>query len=158
MVLDRKTHFFLGKRWFWTGKPGFVFGFFWEMQNPDLTRYLRYKTRVGSSWGGLSYIYMWGFGCSTTWSSLADMFVVVFNLWHLWVRVLAALFAQTQRLSHADQTVLTGDAYRIGRGMCQTRFMDSKLRVAGAAPSADLLFCCPSAVAVQSQDECNIPL
>ena len=28
MVLDRKTHFFLGKRWFWTGKPGFVFGFF----------------------------------------------------------------------------------------------------------------------------------
>ena len=23
MVLDRKTNFFLGKRWFWTGKPTF---------------------------------------------------------------------------------------------------------------------------------------
>ena len=23
MVLDRKTNFFLGKRWFWTGKPIF---------------------------------------------------------------------------------------------------------------------------------------
>ena len=23
MVLDRKTNFFLGKRWFWTGKPNF---------------------------------------------------------------------------------------------------------------------------------------
>ena len=25
MVLDRKTNFFLGKRWFWTGKPTFSY-------------------------------------------------------------------------------------------------------------------------------------